>query len=169
MPSSRANSRWNPMATLHRPTARCPASSRARVTMPTGLVKSMIHAPGSARCRARSAMSSTMGTVRSALASPPAPVVSCPTQPQSSGQVSSRCRAAWPPTRSWSSTAPAPSTPSSRLVVQLTRAGWPYARMMRADTGPTAASRVSSGSTRTSSVTLSAPVSRATPLTSSGV
>ena len=41
-----ANSRWKPMATLHRPTARCPASSRARVTMPTGLVKSMIQAPG---------------------------------------------------------------------------------------------------------------------------
>src|SRR6266536_1555924 len=41
--------------------------------------------------------------------------------------------------------------------------------MIRADTGPTAASLLSSGSTRTSSVTLSAPVSRATPSTSSGV
>ena len=69
------------MATLHRPIARCPASSSARVTIPTGLVKSMIQASGSARCRARSAMSSTTGTVRSALASPPAPVVSWPMQP----------------------------------------------------------------------------------------
>ena len=63
------------MATLHRPTARCPSSSRARVTMPTGLVKSMIQASGAA-FRTRSAMSRTTGTVRSALASPPAPVVS---------------------------------------------------------------------------------------------
>src|SRR5215475_2282131 len=83
--SSEANSRWNPMATLHRPTARCPAVSRARVTMPTGLVKSMMNAEGEARRLARSARSSTTGTVRSALASPPAPVVSCPTQPQASG------------------------------------------------------------------------------------
>ena len=111
------------MATLHRPMARWPASSSARVTMPTGLVKSMIQAPDAARCRVRSAMSSTIGTVRSALASPPAPVVSWPTQQNSSGQVSSRCRAAWPPTRSWSSTAPAPSRPSSRLDVQVSLAG----------------------------------------------
>ncbi len=54
---------------------------QARVTMPTGLVKSMIHAPGLARLRIRSATSSTTGTVRSALPSPPAPVVSWPTQP----------------------------------------------------------------------------------------
>ena len=76
------------MATLHRPIARCPACSNARVTIPTGLVKSTIQAPGLAG-RISSAMSSTTGTVRSALASPPAPVVSCPTQPHSSGQVSS--------------------------------------------------------------------------------
>lgn len=57
------------MATLHRPTALCPAWSRARVTMPTGLVKSMIQARGLAR-RTRSAMSRTTGTVRSALARP---------------------------------------------------------------------------------------------------
>ena len=64
------------MATLHSPTARCPASSSARVTMPTGLVKSTIQARSAATRRTRSAMSSTTGTVRSALASPPAPVVS---------------------------------------------------------------------------------------------
>ena len=62
--------------------------------------------PRPARRRARSAIRSTRGTVRSALASPPAPVVSCPTQPNSSGQVSSRSRAACPPTRSWIRTAP---------------------------------------------------------------
>lgn len=67
--SSRANLRWKPIATLHRPTALCPAWSRARVTMPTGLVKSMIQASGLVR-RTRSAMSSTTGTVRSALARP---------------------------------------------------------------------------------------------------
>ena len=79
--SSAANWRWKPMATLHSPTVRWPASSRARVTIPTGLVKSTIQADGSARRRARSAISSTTGTVRSALARPPAPVVSWPTQP----------------------------------------------------------------------------------------
>ena len=41
-------------------------------------------------------MSSTTGTVRSALASPPAPVVSCPTHPHSSGSVSSTLRAVLP-------------------------------------------------------------------------
>ncbi len=82
------------MATLHRPTARSPADSSARVTIPTGLVKSMMNAEGEARRVARSAKSRTMGTVRSAFAKPPAPVVSWPTQPQSGGQVSSRCRAA---------------------------------------------------------------------------
>lgn len=79
------------MATLHSPTARCPASSSARVTIPTGLVKSMIQACGAIR-RTRSAMSSTTGTVRSALAKPPAPVVSWPTQQNSSGNVSSTFR-----------------------------------------------------------------------------
>ena len=85
---SRRTLRWKPMATLHSPTARWPACSRARVTMPTGLVKSMIQASGAAAATC-SAMSRTTGTVRSAFASPPAPVVSCPTQPHSSGQVSS--------------------------------------------------------------------------------
>ena len=90
--------------------------------MPTGLVKSMIQASGSARCRARSAMSRTIGTVRSALASPPAPVVSCPTQPQSSGQVSSALPgglAADPELEQ--DRARARRCPSSRLSVQLTR------------------------------------------------
>ena len=72
-PEPAASRRWKPMATLHRPIARWPSSSRARVTMPTGLVKSTIQASGSARRRTSSAMSSTTGTVRSALAKPPGP------------------------------------------------------------------------------------------------
>ena len=75
--------------------------------------------------RVRSAMSRTTGTVRSALANPPAPVVSWPMQPHLCGQVSSRCLAAWPPIRSWSRTAAAPSRPSSRSAVHRTVAGCP--------------------------------------------
>ena len=86
------------------------------MTIPTGFVKSTIHASG-ARRRAVSAMSRTTGTVRSAFASPPKPVVSWPRQPQASGTDSSTIRAAWPPTRIWMRTASAPSTASSRLVV----------------------------------------------------
>ena len=89
-PSSAAHRRWKPIATLHSPTARWPSSSSARVTIPTGLVKSTIQASGAASSRARSAISSTTGTVRIALAKPPAPVVSCPMQPHGSGTVSSR-------------------------------------------------------------------------------
>ena len=43
------------------------------MTIPTGLVKSTIQAPGAASSRARSAISSITGTVRIALAKPPAP------------------------------------------------------------------------------------------------
>ena len=85
--------------------------------MPTGLVKSTIHAPAAARCRTVSAISRTRGTVRSALAKPPAPVVSCPTSPKRPGMVSSRSRACWPPTLSWIRTASAPSTASASDVV----------------------------------------------------
>jgi hypothetical protein len=88
------------------------------------LVKSTIQAPGASRST-RDAMSSTTGTVRSAFASPPAPVVSCPTQPQSSGNVSSEMRAAWPPIRSWMTTAAAPAIPASTSDVQLTWPGCP--------------------------------------------
>ena len=70
-PSSAANRRWKPIATLHSPTARCPASSSARVTMPTGLVKSTIQASGLGVPAAARRRRSTTGTVRSALASPP--------------------------------------------------------------------------------------------------
>ena len=69
-PSSAANCRWKPIATLQSPTARWPASSSARVTIPTGFVKSTIQAPSAARSRTRSAISSTTGTVRSALREP---------------------------------------------------------------------------------------------------
>ena len=69
------------MATLHSPTAWWPSSSNAWVTIPTGLVKSTNHAPGLDRAAISSASSSTIGTVRSALANPPAPVVSWPRHP----------------------------------------------------------------------------------------
>ena len=72
--------------------------------MPTGLVKSMIQASSAASRETRSAMSKITGTVRSALASPPAPVVSWPTQPHRKGRLSSTARAAWPPTLSCSRT-----------------------------------------------------------------
>ena len=106
------------MATLHSPMARCPSSSSARVTIPTGLVKSTIQAPGSARLRTSSAMPSTTGTVRSALANPPGPVVSWPIRPNLFGSVSSTSRASWPPTRSWTSTAAAPSTARGQVAGQ---------------------------------------------------
>ena len=137
--------------------------------MPTGLVKSMIQAPAAARRRARSAMSSTTGTVRSAFANPPAPVVSWPTQPYSSGQVSSRCLAACPPIRSWSSTAPAPSRPSSRSVVQRSRAGWPGGAH---DPGRERADHVQPGGVGVDQHQLAdpaRPASLAIPSTSSGV
>ena len=120
-PSSCAAWRWNVIDTLQRPTARWPWSSSARVTIPTGFVKSTIHAPGAARRRTSSAISSTTGTVRSALASPPAPVVSCPMQPHGSGIVSSRSRASCPPTRIWISTKSAPSSARSSSPVVSSR------------------------------------------------
>ena len=45
--------RWRPIATLHRPMARWPSSSSAWVTIPTGFVKSTIHASGAPRARRR--------------------------------------------------------------------------------------------------------------------
>ena len=63
------------------------------------------------------------GTVRSALAKPPAPVVSWPMTPKRRGSVSSTSRAAWPPTRSWSSTKSAPSMAASRSPVRVSRPG----------------------------------------------
>lgn len=156
------------MATLHSPTLLCPAWSSARVTMPTGLVKSMIQASGAARLT-RSAMSSTTGTVRIAFASPPAPVVSWPMQPHSSGQVSSSLRAACPPTRSWSSTASAPATPASRSEVVTIRPGWPCLAKIRRASPPTSSSRCASGSISASSSTGRLSRSRANPSISSGV
>ena len=92
------------------------ASSSARVTMPTGFVKSTIQAPGAARSAHRARRSRAPPAPCAApWRSPPAPVVSCPMQPQASGIVSSRSRAAWPPTRIWISTKSAPS--SARVEV----------------------------------------------------
>ncbi len=161
-----AKRRCSPIATLHRPIARCPSSRSARVTMPTGLVKFTIHAPGLRR-RTRSAISSTTGTVRMAFASPPAPVVSCPMHPQVSGHVSSRARAACPPMRSCSSTAAASVTASSRSLVVEILHGLPVRTRIRRHSPATTARRCASGSMSASSSTASA--SRAMPSTNSGV
>ena len=97
------------------------------MTIPTGFVKSTIQASGEESSRTRSAISSTTGTVRSAFAKPPAPVVSWPMQPQASGTVSSERRAAWPPTRIWIRTKSAPSSARSRspVTLQLAREALP--------------------------------------------
>ena len=78
-----------------------------------------------------SAMSSTTGTVRSALAKPPAPVVSWPMQPNRGGIVSSFSRAASPPTRSCTSTNAAPSSARARSVVETSRPANPWRRRIR--------------------------------------
>ena len=169
MPSSRAISRWTVIATLQSPIARCPASSSARVTIPTGFVKSTIHASGAASARTRSAISSTTGTVRIAFANPPAPVVSWPMQPHASGIVSSRSRAAWPPTRSWRRTNEASVTAASRSSVTVSVPRKPWRSSMRAAISPTTVRRSRSMSCRTSSSTGTRSRSRERPETSSGV
>ena len=128
-PNRSASRRWKPIATLHRPIARWPSSSSARVTMPTGLVKSTIQASGSRRawrpvrrCRARPARCAAPWRTR------PGPVVSWPSRPNLPGSVSSTSRACWPPTRSWISTAARPSTASSSDVVVRQPAGEPVPR-----------------------------------------
>ena len=111
-----AIARWKPMATLHRPIARWPSSSSARVTIPTGLVKSTIQAPGAASSRTRSAMSRTTGTVRSALREAAGAGRLLADAAAGERHASRRdSRAAWPPTRSWRSTTSAPS--SARVEV----------------------------------------------------
>ena len=84
-PKRAAKWRWKPIATLHRPMARWPASLSAWVTIPTGFVKSTIHASRAARRSAASARSRMTGIVRSAFMKPPGPVVSWPTQPKRAG------------------------------------------------------------------------------------
>ncbi len=86
------------------------------MTIPTGFVKSTIHASGRASSRTRSAIPRTTGTVRIAFAKPPAPVVSWPMHPQASGAVSSSSLAACPPTRSWSRTNDGPLDRSVEVV-----------------------------------------------------
>ena len=97
------------------------------MTIPTGFVKSTIQAPSAASSRARSAIESTTGTVRSAFARPPAPVVSWPTQPHASGTVSSESRACWPPTRIWTSTKSAAVEGAVEIVRQRQSAREPAA------------------------------------------
>ena len=75
---SRREPALEPDRDVAQPDGPMPSSSSAWVTIPTGFVKSTIQAPGAARRATRSAISRTTGTVRSALAKPPAPVVSWP-------------------------------------------------------------------------------------------
>ena len=168
-PSSSAAVRWTLMFTLHSPTARCPSSSSARVTIPTGFVKSTIHASGAATSRARSAIASTTGTVRRAFANPPAPVVSCPMQPHSSGTVSSSSRAAWPPTRIWIRTESAPSSARERSSVSTSVPSNPWRESIRRASPATTPSRSRSMSCSASSSTGSRSRSRESPDTNSGV
>ena len=119
------------------------------MTIPTGFVKSTIHASWAESSRTRSAISSTTGTVRSALASPPAPVVSWPTQPQASGTVSSESRACCPPTRICTSTKSAPSTARSRSSVKVNPPPNPPRSSIRPASPPTTSSRSASMSCST--------------------
>ena len=168
-PKWAAKRRWKPMATLHRPRARWPSSRSAWVTMPTGFVKSTSQAPGAPRRAASSAISRTTGTVRRAFRNPPGPVVSWPTQPKRGGIVSSRYRAAWPPTRSWRITKSAPSSATARRSVIVSRPVQPFRARIRPARPPTIASRSASGSRRTSSSTGRRSSLAANPSTSSGV
>ena len=168
-PNGAANRRWKPIATLQSPSARWPSSSSACVTRPVGFVKSTNHAPGAPRSAVSSASSSTTGTVRSAFANPPAPVVSCPMQPNRSGIVSSWKRAAWPPTRSCTITKSAPSSAWSRSPVSMSVPDQPTRRSIRSARPPTTARRSGSMSSSTSSSTGSRSPRVTNPSTSSGV
>mgnify|MGYP007126046694 CR=1 FL=1 len=167
-PSSAADLRWRPMATLHRPAALRPAWRRARVTMPTGSVKSVIQASGLAR-RPCSAMSSRTGAVRRVLAGPPAPVVSWPAQPHSRGQVSSSARAAlWPAWRREEDRVGAVERGVRAGGGGDAGGGVVSGEDAAGETGQTSRRSVA-GSVRTSSSTGRVSRRRATPSTSSGV
>ena len=168
-PNRTAIRRWIPIATLHSPMARWPASMSAWVTIPTGLVKSTIQASGAPRRPTSSARSRTTGTVRRALAKPPGPVVSWPMQPNRCGRVSSIRRVDCPPILSWTRTNAAPSIAASRSVVVVSRPGQPTRRPIRPASPATISSRSASMSWRTSSSTGSRSIRSATPWTSSGV
>ncbi len=158
------------MATLHSPSARWPASSSALVTIPTGLVKSMIQAvlQGPLACPfgnvehyrdgaeslrepagAGGLLADAAVLQRPGLVALPGRLAADPQlQQHGPGAVQALVEAG----------GPASAGP-----------GWPWARMIRSENGPTTASRASSGSTRTSSSTATSPGSRAMPSTSSGV
>ena len=98
--------------------------SSARVTMPTGFVKSMIQASGAARRRTslREVEHDRHGAQRLRRArrrrSSPAPG-----SRTRAARVSSCSRACWPPTRSCTSTASAPSSAAARSAVAVSRPG----------------------------------------------
>src|SRR5215207_2751303 len=91
--------RWALIALLHSPiTGTPPCRASASVTIPAGLVKFTSVACG-ASSRISRAISSTTGTVRSALAKPPTPVVSWPIRWLRRPNTSSPWRAACPQLR----------------------------------------------------------------------
>ena len=169
-PSSRAIDRWNLIATLHRPTARWPASSSARVTIPTGFVKSTIQAPGAASC------AHALGDLEHHRHG--AQRLRRARRRRSSPGRCSRTRAGWSRPRG----APAARRPGSgsgrsrrrrprgraRRSPRATRSK-PWRSSMRAASPPTTSRRSASMSCRTSSRTSIRSRSRESPETSSGV
>ncbi len=86
------------------------------MTMPTGLVKSTIHASGFACATDGLGDPQDHRHRAQRLGESAGPVVSCPMHPHSCGNVSSPWRAACPPTRSWMSTASASDTPGDQVL-----------------------------------------------------
>ena len=164
-----ARSRWKPIGTLQRPIAWWPSSSSACVTRPEGLVKSTSQAPAAPSLAVSSAMPRTTGMLRRALAKPPGPVVSCPMHPKRGGMVSSRSRAASPPTRSCTRTKDASAIAASRSPVSVSFPGNPSRVSIRRARPPTTSRRPASMSCSTSSSTGRTPRRRPKPSTSSGV
>ena len=91
-------------------------SMTASVTIPLGLVKFISHASGQSLSMALM-ISRITGMVRSALKIPPAPLVSCPSMPWSSGILSSLILAYSLPTRNWVITKSASGSASFRSSV----------------------------------------------------
>ena len=127
---------------------RCPPSTSAWVTIPTGFVKSTIQASGAPRRRTASASSRTTGTVRSAFANPPAPTVSWPTS--RTAAAASRRRAGPPARRPGAGRGRSPRRRSRRRDRSSGRRARPALRAsIRSASPPTIASRSGSMSRRT--------------------
>ena len=133
------------------PTARSPSTCwTASVTIPAGFVKLISHALGA--CLAIvSARRTITGIVRSAKQMPPGPVVSCPSTPSPSGTSSSTTRPSSWPTRIAQNTKSAPSTASTRSVVNRNGSRAPCSAASPSRTAPMRSSRAASMSCSTTS------------------